>query len=166
MIEHYGSGIKRIKKECDQNGNDYPILHNEMGTFSTTYLPRKADDTINAINDTTKHDSDPINEPVNEPVNHGKKTINDKGEVVNEVVNILDDTIKSADDTIKSADDTIKMLLDTINTHEGMKRDDLAAAIHRSIPTVARLLAYLEHEGKIIYRGSKKTGGYYAIEQK
>ena len=40
LIEHYGSGIKRIKKECDQNGNDYPILHNEMGTFSTTYLPR------------------------------------------------------------------------------------------------------------------------------
>ncbi len=48
--------------------------------------------------------------------------------------------------------------------HEGMKRDELAAAIHRSIPTVARLLAYLEHEGKIIYRGSKKTGGYYAIQ--
>ena len=152
LIEHYGSGIKRIKKECDQNGNDYPILHNEMGTFSTTYLPRKADDTINAINDTTKHDNDPINEPVNEPVN--------------EEINGNHESIKSADDTIKSADDTIKMLLDTINTHEGMKRDDLAAAIHRSIPTVARLLAYLEHEGKIIYRGSKKTGGYYAIEQK
>ena len=152
LIEHYGSGIKRIKTECDQNGNDYPILHNEMGTFSTTYLPRKADDTINAINDTTKHDSDSINEPVNEPVN--------------EEINGNHESIKSADDTIKSADDTIKMLFDTIYTHEGMKRDDLAAAIHRSIPTVARLLAYLEHEGKIIYRGSKKTGGYYAIEQK
>ena len=207
LIEHYGSGMKRIKQECDQNGNDYPIMQNEMGTFSTIYLPRKTDDTIKSasgtinetVNETIKGQQEEINgsnkphkhsnEAVNETVNHNVETVNEEingrhGEIkgqhepVNEVVNApnekingnhapiksADDTIKSADDTIKSADDTIKMLLATINIHEGMKRDDLAAAIHRSIPTVARLLAYLEHEGKIIYRGSKKTGGYYAIK--
>jgi len=199
LIEHYGSGMKRIKQECDQNGNDYPIMQNEMGTFATTYLTRKTDDTIKAISDTIKHDSDTIkqgdetvneeingrheeingqHEPVNETVKQDNETVNETVKQDNETVKqdndtiksaddtikSADDTIKSADDTIKSADDTIKMLLATINIHEGMKRDDLAAAIHRSIPTVARLLAYLEHEGKIIYRGSKKTGGYYAIK--
>ncbi|MBR4415479.1 MAG: hypothetical protein IKS67_01830, partial [Victivallales bacterium] len=98
MIEHYGSGIKRIKKECDQNGNDYPILHNEMGTFSTTYLPRKADDTINAINDTTKHDNDPINEEINgrnEEINGRNEEINGRNEEINEDVNKIFTAIKA-----------------------------------------------------------------------
>ena len=142
MIEHYGSGIKRIKKECDPNGNDYPILHNEMGTFSTTYLPRKADDTTNAINDTTKHDSDSINEPVNEPVN---EVVNAPNEVVNEVV---------------------KKVFSAIQSKPGIKKPELQIIIGKSHATIERAVDLLKRLSKIEYRGSDKTGGYYAIEQK
>lgn len=40
IIERYGSGIKRIKKECDKNGNSYPEWSDQYGEFATTYRPR------------------------------------------------------------------------------------------------------------------------------
>ncbi len=42
IIERYGSGIKRIKKECDKNGNPYPEWSDIYGEFATTYRPRVA----------------------------------------------------------------------------------------------------------------------------
>lgn len=140
LIEHYGSGIRRIKDECDANGNAYPTWRDALGTFSTTYLSR------NASSGT-----------IIEGTNAQRETVND-------TINGSDDTINTRNDTINPEDDTIKRkLLDTIIQKEGIKRDGLAESIQRSIPTVARLLADLEHEGKIVYRGSKKTGGYYAV---
>ena len=44
IIERYGSGIKRIKKECDKNGNPYPEWSDLHGEFATTYRPRGARD--------------------------------------------------------------------------------------------------------------------------
>ncbi len=131
LIEHYGSGIQRIKDECAKNGNKPPEWSQKYGSFIAVYKSRLES---NPINDTTKQDSDTINDTINAP----------------------DDTIN---DTIK------QQLLDTIKKRQGIKRNALAEAIHRSIPTIARLLAELEQEGKIEYRGSKKTGGYYAVKQ-
>ena len=42
IIERYGSGIKRIKADCDKNGNPYPEWSDLHGEFATTYLPRAA----------------------------------------------------------------------------------------------------------------------------
>ena len=47
IIERYGSGIKRIKKECDKNGNSYPEWSDQYGEFATTYRPRSANGTRN-----------------------------------------------------------------------------------------------------------------------
>ena len=58
-----------------------------------------------------------------------------------------------------------QQLLKIIDKKEGIKRDLLAVEVNKSIPTVARLLAELEKEDIIIYRGSKKTGGYYLIKK-
>ena len=44
IIERYGSGIKRIKKECDKNGNSYPEWSDQYGEFATTYRPRTTND--------------------------------------------------------------------------------------------------------------------------
>ena len=37
VIEHYGRGIKRIKEECDRNGNPYPDWTDRPGEFLTIY---------------------------------------------------------------------------------------------------------------------------------
>ena len=42
IIERYGSGIKRIKADCDKNGNPYPEWSDLHGEFATTYYPRIA----------------------------------------------------------------------------------------------------------------------------
>ena len=42
IIERYGSGIKRIKGDCDKNGNPYPEWNDRYGEFATTYRPRAA----------------------------------------------------------------------------------------------------------------------------
>ena len=47
IIERYGSGIKRIKKECDKNGNSYPEWSDQYGEFATTYRPRASSDKSN-----------------------------------------------------------------------------------------------------------------------
>ena len=220
LIEHYGSGIRRIKDECDANGNAYPIWRDDLGTFSTTYLPRNANEgkntvgegknlqgeavneavnaphevvnevvngadetvkranetvneTVNSQNDTITEGHDPINGPINTPsdpikpsvgtingtINEGRGTINDPSGTINGTINDQSCTITPLDDTTK------QRLLDTIRQKEGLKREALAELQSVSLRTVARLLADLEQEGKIIYRGSKKTGGYYAVKQ-
>lgn len=42
VIERYGGGIKRIKKDCDRNGNTYPEWIDRTGEFVTEYRPRDA----------------------------------------------------------------------------------------------------------------------------
>ena len=37
IIERYGRGIRRIKEECDKNGNSYPTWNDECGSFVTEY---------------------------------------------------------------------------------------------------------------------------------
>ena len=44
IIERYGSGIKRIKGDCDKNGNPYPEWSDLHGEFATTYRPRASRD--------------------------------------------------------------------------------------------------------------------------
>ena len=40
LIEHYGSGIRRIARECAKNGNAVPKWEQKCGFFVTTCLPR------------------------------------------------------------------------------------------------------------------------------
>ena len=44
IIERYGSGIRRIKGDCDKNGNPYPEWSDLHGEFATTYRPRTSSD--------------------------------------------------------------------------------------------------------------------------
>jgi len=41
LIEHYGSGIRRIERECAKNGNAVPKWEQKCGFFVTTYHPRE-----------------------------------------------------------------------------------------------------------------------------
>ena len=115
--------------------------------------------------DTIKNTSDTINGTINQR----REVVNGSNEPVNEPLNesdsppsLLDGTING---TINPSDGTIKQrLFSVIIQTEGLKRESLASRLSVSLRTVARLLAELENDGKIIYSGSKKTGGYYAVK--
>ena len=40
IIEHYGSGMRRMKKDCDDNGSPYPVMKNGNGEFRITFSVR------------------------------------------------------------------------------------------------------------------------------
>lgn len=54
-------------------------------------------------------------------------------------------------------------LIKLISTHPGVQIPYLKSVVGASTATVERAIAKLIQEGKIEHRGSKKTGGYYAI---
>ena len=88
-----------------------------------------------------------INEPVYENFQHGfKVTIRkDKGSsVINEGINFLYDYIKkNPSQRITHIEDNLKI----------------------PAKTIERWIKQLKKEGKIEYRGSKKTGGYYPVDK-
>lgn len=51
---------------------------------------------------------------------------------------------------------------DAIKSRPGVKKVELVKIIGKSKPTIERAIALLKQQGLIEYRGSKKTGGYYA----
>ena len=40
VIYHYGSGVKRMRNECDKNGSPYPIWTSEKGEFCIRFPAR------------------------------------------------------------------------------------------------------------------------------
>ena len=40
IIEHYGSGVKRMRNECDKNGSPYPVCTSETGEFCIRFPAR------------------------------------------------------------------------------------------------------------------------------
>ena len=53
IIERYGRGIRRIKEECDKNGNSYPTWNDECGSFVTEYRAKAKGTTTQSTTQTT-----------------------------------------------------------------------------------------------------------------
>ena len=55
-------------------------------------------------------------------------------------------------------------LVRLVATHPGTQLAYLASVVSQSRATIKRAVAALVKSGKIEHRGSKKTGGYYAVK--
>jgi ATP-dependent DNA helicase RecG len=144
LIEHYGSGIRRIKDECAKNGNTPPTWSQNYGSFITVYKSRLESDPI-------KQDSGTTNEVVNGP-----------HEVVNEVVSEADNKPDNKPDNNRTLDNII---VEVVRRSPGINRAGVAMSVGKGKSVVAEAVARLKALGLIEYRGSKKTGGYYAVKQ-
>ena len=60
-------------------------------------------------------------------------------------------------------DGIAKTILDTIALRPGVRTNEIAAHIGKSIPTVSRYIKTLKDSGKIEFRGAPKNGGYFAL---
>lgn len=61
-------------------------------------------------------------------------------------------------------DEGINRLLSVICSRPGARANELATLIGKSQQTVERYVKTLKDRGQIEFRGSKKTGGYFAKE--
>ena len=84
--------------------------------------------------------------------------VNRENDRVNDRVNSEGDRVNH-DSTVhlNSSED----LCHIIQMRPGLKTKDLAAYFGKSVPTVSRQLKLLKEEGRIVFRGAPKTGGYY-----
>ena len=71
------------------------------------------------------------------------------------------DVVKAVETISETINETIN---ETIKSHPGISRAELVAVLGKSRATVARAISALVDAGKIERRGSKKSGGYYAID--
>jgi len=67
----------------------------------------------------------------------------------------------SSDGVIKIFDDRINLLLAFIFENENLSARTISENMNEPLRTIQRWIKQLKDEGKIEYRGSKKTGGYY-----
>lgn len=75
----------------------------------------------------------------------------------NDPINHTDDPIKG---TMASA---LVQVMDLIEAKPGIQREELARHIGKSVETVKRLISALVASSLVEHRGSKKTGGYFAL---
>jgi predicted HTH transcriptional regulator len=156
LIEHYGSGIRRIKNDCDKNGNLFPQWIDEGGFFSTTYFPRGASGKVGE-----RQASGEVENPPHDPTNETGGPRNSGFDPTNEPTNGTQEPIK---EPIKLGKEPISArVLEHIRQHPGEKRDGIVKALGISLSTARRALKALG--GQVEYRGSKKTGGYFAKDE-
>lgn len=74
----------------------------------------------------------------------------------------LDEGIKGNSD--EGLNEGINQLLSVICSRPGARANELATLIGKSQQTVERYVKSLKDRGQIEFRGSKKTGGYFALE--
>ena len=81
-------------------------------------------------------------------------------DAANDPINHTDDPING---TVASA---LVKVMGLVEAKPGIRREELALHIGKSVETVKRLIAALVASSLIEHRGSKKTGGYYAVSGK
>jgi predicted transcriptional regulator len=102
---------------------------------------------------------------IGDGINASDDGINVVSDGLNDGIKHTVDGINLTSDGIKSKDGAVKMLFEVFSLNPGRRVSELTALIDRSKPTVERYVQELKKSGKIEYRGSKKTGGYYAIAE-
>ena len=142
LIEHYGSGIRRIKDECAKNGNKPPTWSQKYGSFITVYESRLNE------NESANGLREPVNEVVSGP---------------HEVVSEADNKPDNNRTTNRTLDNII---VEVVRRSPGISRAEVAKVVGKGKSVVAEAVARLKAIGAIEHRGSKKTGGYYAVATK
>ena len=155
LIEHYGSGTRRIKDECLKNGNKLPRWSQQYGSFITVYDSRLKEE-----------------EPLNEPINGRHDTIKSADGTINGTMNRHDEVVNGSNEVVNEVvsgrreveNEVAKTVLEAIKTKPGIKKPELQKITGKSHATIERAVDLLKKLSEIEYRGSDKTGGYYAVK--
>jgi len=120
IIEKYGSGIARIRKECKLHEIKEPVFEEFQHGFRVILFKAKLDGGANG------------------GANGGENGGENEGAT---------------------------QLLSLLSNSPGLKTKELSFLSKTPLRTVERWLKQLKDEGKIEFKGSPKTGGYYVKKQ-
>ena len=160
IIDRRGEGVPVIMSDTDKLSGmapKYRLLDDSELMLTIPSAP---------IDDRTK-----LHQLVKSGIIHHK----DGGKGVTDGIKATRDGIKVSGDGIKVSVDGISAVGDGINDgiktkisvavtkHPGIRVPELVSLVGKSKPTIERAVAQLKKDGIIVYRGSKKTGGYYLV---
>ena len=167
IIERYGSGIKRIKGDCDKNGNSYPEWSDRYGEFATTYHPRvvsgeSAERTAERAGEIGE--SAETTAESNESRRKSKESVaesNETGEKRRESIlswasNVLPSTIRT-----DARGNMIKILLE-IGLDPKITTDKMKSSVGISESGVHKILASLKKMG-LVSRVGADFGGHWEL---
>jgi len=185
FVNKYNRGIAKVNRELDKNGNppaqfdvnkktEFRVtiiahqksgtIKSESGTISGTIKPKSG---------TIKSESGQINAVSTQKYGNDGDNGNQSG-IESGQINPKSGQINPESGTIKSESGTINVksfaydlkeqdrrVLQVIEDSPGIKREGIFLEVKTSLRTVARSLQRLVDAGKVEYRGSKRTGGWY-----
>jgi len=148
VIERYGGGIKRIKNDCDKNGNDYPTWSDRQGEFVTEYRPRKIE-----MPDSTEKVTENGSE-VTEKVTENGSEVTEK--VTETQIGVMENVVD------KSFTNSERAILRIIKQDRSITQEAIAKALELSRPYVGRVMLELQRRHAIRRKGPDK-GGFWEV---
>ena len=146
-IEEWGSGLRRVNKVLGEYGiRNISIEDSGIAVRMNVYrsAPQAGNEPLNGPLNQNAHLKKKGDGPLNGPLNpkNGSKKRND--EPLNE---------------------PLKAIYDVICESPGIQAPTIVGKVGKGLTTVKRAVSKLKELGKIEFRGSLKTGGYYPIEK-
>ena len=80
-------------------------------------------------------------------------------------LNVTDPVPGPVEGVNEGVNEGVKILLAVIRKNPGMRANELALLIEKSVQTVERYVKELKGSGDIEFRGAPKNGGYFAIDK-
>lgn len=145
LVEHIGSGIKRIREATRAHGLEPPRIEADGDCFSITFKRKSIHEAIERLRGRDKGITPSAIGGVNEGVNEGANEGINEG--INEGVN-------------GGASGGVSLLLELIQRSPGLRTPQISKAVGVPVKTLERWIKKLKEDGFIEFKGSTKSGGY------
>ena len=145
LVNKFNRGIAKVKTELSNNGNPSPQFDiNRITEFRVTLLPAIPPDP---------------NGKMNGELNGKIKAGN--GEMNGELNGKINGKIKIRKKLAAVGTTNDEIVYQIIVDNPGIKRESILKGTEISLRTIDRILQRMKHSGRIEYRGSRKTGGWF-----
>ena len=168
--DKFGNSVETIDVLCNTIFHTYDSFDNILSEWGTIYLVRYAYNARNAADGVVNGRYDwQSAKRRRQALKESQSMLNEAGDRIkgtDDRINSIDDRINGVNDRINGTGDRINdRIKSLIAENPGISAMRIVEMSDKSESTIRRTLALLKKQGILEYRGSKKTGGYYAIEE-
>ena len=163
IIEHYGSGVRRIKDDCDKNGNPYPVWKSARGEFQVKFPSRTVESVAKLGIDPEKLGVSSIvpaaKNQENEAEHFWKTVVKSQGTVVKDPGTVVKQQ-SIGEDGATAGEKIIRLIIE----NPKITRHELAMATALSVRGVEYNLKVLKAANRIRRVGPDKGGHWEVCE--
>ena len=159
IIEHYGSGMRRIKKDCDKNGSPYPVMKSGNGEFRITFPTRTRESVAKLGIPPEKFGIGLAGEVAKNEAEVAKKVAKNEAEVAKKIAEIK----ARVAETVSAAE---MRIIECIVEAPSMSQAAIAQRLGMTRQYIGRCMDDLQKHRIINRIGPKKGGRWELVEEK